>query len=75
MHTIWIRLKFLVLDSVEDQKARLVAQMTTIQGCNDQICMKQTKGESLRANKNTHNIKDQIQEEEPYQIIPAEGMA
>jgi len=49
--------------------------MTTIQGCNDQICMKQTKGESLRANKNTHNIKDQIQEEEPYQIIPAEGMA
>jgi len=46
MHTIWIRLKFQALDLVEDQKARLVAQMTTTQGCNNQISKKHTMAEN-----------------------------
>ena len=45
VHTIWIRLKFQALDLVEDQKARLATQMTTIQGCNDQICKKTKNGQ------------------------------
>jgi len=32
---------FLALDLVEDQKARLVFQVTTIQGCSDQMYKKQ----------------------------------
>jgi len=37
---------FLALDLEEDQKARLVFQVTTIQGCSDQIYKEQSKVEN-----------------------------